>query len=487
MVATTTKNKPVATTTAAAITTATATATTAITTLEDRQSAYQPRGAALEAFRCKAPEVLLDGPAGTGKSRCWLEKLHAVGWKYPNSRQLIVRKTRKSITQTAMVTFDKKVRPPGSQVKFHTTDQVYKYPNGSVIGVGGIDDPIKIMSSEWDIIYVMEATELSLNDWESLNTRLRNGIVPYQQLIADCNPGPPSHWLNQRCNSGLTVRFRSRHEDNPSITEAYLNVLKSLTGVRRKRLYEGQWAAAEGLVYPDFDRETHVLGGYSDLPGAGSGGGGGGGEIPPPEWTRYRVIDFGYQHPFVCQWWAVDGEGRLYMYREVFGTQRLVEDWAKDIAELSRGERIKATITDHDAEGRATLEKYLNCQTTKAHKDVSPGIQAVQARLRPTTAASTVGGGDGKPRIFFMADALVKRDSNLDDRKAPASTIEEFDSYIWDTTANGSQMKDVPVKLLDDGMDCMRYMVAYLDLNPGSGIFDYYARRASELKQQQQQ
>ena len=30
---------------------------------------YGPRGAAAELFRNKAPEVLIEGPAGTGKTR----------------------------------------------------------------------------------------------------------------------------------------------------------------------------------------------------------------------------------------------------------------------------------------------------------------------------------------------------------------------------------------------------------------------------------
>ena len=44
------------------------------------------------------------------------------------------------------------------------------------------------MSTECDMISRQEATELELADWLALTTRLRNGVMPYQQLIADCNP-----------------------------------------------------------------------------------------------------------------------------------------------------------------------------------------------------------------------------------------------------------------------------------------------------------
>jgi predicted transcriptional regulator len=40
-------------------------------------------------------------------------------------------------------------------------------------------------------------------------------------------------------------------------------------------------------------------------------------------------VDFGYTNPFVMQWWAEDPDGRLYLYREIYRTRRLVEDHAK--------------------------------------------------------------------------------------------------------------------------------------------------------------
>jgi len=36
--------------------------------------------------------------------------------------------------------------------------------------VGGLDDPQKVMSSEYDLIYCHEATELAENEWETLAT-----------------------------------------------------------------------------------------------------------------------------------------------------------------------------------------------------------------------------------------------------------------------------------------------------------------------------
>ena len=69
----------------------------------DYADSYQPRGAARQLFANKDREVLLAGPAGTGKSRACLEKLHLAALQRP-IRAAIIRKTRASLTQSALVT-----------------------------------------------------------------------------------------------------------------------------------------------------------------------------------------------------------------------------------------------------------------------------------------------------------------------------------------------------------------------------------------------
>src|SRR5690349_4737936 len=128
---------------------------------------YQTHGAALELMYCRAREVVLEGPADTGKSRACLEKLYLQTRNYPGMRGGIFRKTRASLTQTAMATFERAVLPPGSYA-FHHADQEYRFPNGSRVIVGGLDDPEKIKSLELDVAYVQEASELDVEDWEIL-------------------------------------------------------------------------------------------------------------------------------------------------------------------------------------------------------------------------------------------------------------------------------------------------------------------------------
>lgn len=416
--------------------------------LASQQHSYVPYGKAAELIACTLPEILISGPAGTGKSRACLEKIHSLMLQYPGARALIVRKTRESLTESALFTYEQWVLGPGHPLTHgpqRRNRQVYPYPNGSRVVVGGLDKPSKIMSTEFDLIYVQEAIELAENDWESLTTRLRNGVVPYQQLLADTNPDRPTHWLKLRCDSGRTVMLDSRHEDNPRLWdgqgwtpegEKYIARLDALTGVRLQRLRHGKWVQAEGVIYDGWDAEVHLIDRF-DI---------------PREWRRFRAIDFGFTNPFVCQWWAVDPDGRLYRYREIYMTQRLVEDHARQIKALSEGERIEATVADHDAEDMATLRRH-GIPTTPARKAVKGGLQAVAERLRKVD--------DGRPRIYFLRGGLVEVDQALIEAKKPTCTEQEFDGYVWAPAADGKPVKEEPVKLDDHGMDTTRYAVMY--------------------------
>lgn len=426
---------------------------------------YEPRGAARELFKTRDAEVFMAGPAGTGKSLACLFRMHLTALHNPDARFLIFRKTAVSLGSTTLVTWEKKVAADalarGIVSWFGGSAREapgYRYTNGAKIDVAGMDKPEKIMSAEYDLVFGDEATELTLNDWESVGTRLRNGKLSWQQQMGACNPAHPTHWIKQRCDQGAARMLLSRHVDNPAYVNAdgtvtevgrsYFAKLDALTGVRKLRLRDGTWAAAEGLIYEGFDEAVHLVDPF-DI---------------PKQWTRWITVDFGFTNPAVMQWWAEDGDGRLYLYREIYHTRRLVEDLARQARELMvwpsgqwKEPRPRAVICDHDAEGRATLEKHLGMGTSAAHKTVSDGIEAVQSRLKVQS--------DGRPRLFIVRGALVERDGELDSVKKPACTEEEVTGYVWAVKpGNSGGLKEEPLKENDHGMDALRYMVAERDL-----------------------
>jgi phage terminase large subunit len=406
----------------------------------------------------------MDGPAGTGKTTAILELINALMDKYPGARALIVRKDRASMNETVLVTLESNVlgmhHPSMVDAPGRANRETYDYPNGSTIVVGGLNRPEKTFSGEYDIVAVFEAIECDRNDVELLLRTLRHGKIrpkwnggrPFHRLVMDTNPGPDGHWLN-RSDEWLD-RILSRHEDNPRMWDEgrqewtpegaeYIANLDALTGHRRERLRFGRWVSADGIVYPEFDKRIHMV---NEMPAGWR------------SWPKYRAIDFGYNDPFVCQWWAV-GDDAMYLYRELYQSRRIVEDHARDIVRLSEGESFVTTVADHDKEDRETLARH-GVPTSPAIKDIATGLDAVRERLKLS--------GNKTPRLYLLKGALVGRDQTLYDAKRPTCTEEEFDCYLWAKRVDKTE-KDLPVDRDNHGMDTMRYAVRAV--SGGGGFF----------------
>lgn len=435
---------------------------------------FELRGAVRELFRSADTEVLLSGAAGTGKSVGALLYVHLLCLDNPKVRVLLARKTHASLTSSTLVSFREKVAREAIDaglVHFFGGSAAepasYRYHNGSVIVVGGLDRPTKLLSTEFDVALIDEAIEVTAEDLDTIVSRLRNGVIPLQRLIMCTNPGPPSHHLKLRADAGRTRILYSRHEDNPRLYsngewtdygKAYLARLDSLTGPRHARLRWGKWVAAEGLVFDEWRDDLHLVDRFD----------------VPDGWRRFISVDFGFTNATSIQFWAVDDDGRMYLTREIYGTRILVEDHARHVRRIldESGEPWpEAVICDHDAEDRATFEKYLGMATVPAKKNVSAGIQAVQARLRAA--------GDGRPRLFVFRDALVARDRELSDAGRPTWFGDEVNGYVWAVKpGSGGGLKEQPVKANDHSMDCARYMTAALDL-VGASVVSSPARAAA--------
>lgn len=419
-------------------------------TKDPRNRPYQPFGTARDIFYAKDAQVMYVGPSGTGKSRAILEKMHLCMSKYPGARGLIIRKTRASLTQSGMVTFSKFVIPANDTVVWRTGEQEYRYSNGSTVVVGGMDKSVKIMSADYDIIYPQEATELTEDDWETMTVRARYGVIPYNQVIGDCNPSYPGHWIKRKIDNGTIKCIQARHEYNPTLFDpstgeitsrgiAYMAKLDALTGVRYKRFRLGIWAAAEGQIYTEWDSDIHMVDRFKI----------------PADWRRYWIVDFGFTHPFVWQAWAIDPQGTAYRFAEIYKTRLLVEDACALITAWRREQDEFVPdniICDHDAEDRATFERHLNVITRPANKQVINGIHSVKSRLK-------IQEHTGKPGLLFMRDSLLEVDEDLKEAMQPTKTEEEIESYEWEN----SLMKETPKKVGDHGMDTTRYLSVHLD------------------------
>jgi len=425
------------------------------------------RGAPARLWDEASGEIIISGPAGTGKTRAILEYIHQ-RCSNEKIRVLFLRKTAESLKASALVTFQEQVlhefdgkRSLYDGVTYFGGNNIqsaqFTYQTtGSRIVVAGIDQSTKVKSTEWDIVFVNETTELTLDDWEMLTGRTDRPSMfakPPSVVIGDCNPDAPTHWIKQREALGQLKFWQSIHEDNPAMWDrtskqwtpsglSYMARLDSLTGVRYQRLRLGKWVAAEGQIYEGWDPAIHLID-RSQV---------------NPEWPHFWDIDFGFTNPFVWHDWQVDEDGALYLVDEIYRTGVLVEDHAANIMQRTADRpRPRAVITDHDAEDRATFERKTGYRTMAAKKDVSPGLQAVASRLKV--------GANGKPRLFIVRDACPprERDKSLIERGKPSCTADEFPTYIWDTR-QGVRRGEAPLKEDDHGMDALRYQVMHHEI-----------------------
>lgn len=405
---------------------------------------FKPFPWQVDPWRDKSPILLLTGSAGGGKSQLAGEKMHGYMLAYPGACGIAARKAREWCAGSVRMILENAI---GDDPTVHIYDDRVDYDNGSRIYFAGMMDrkQREAMRSKRgkmgdpDIIWMEEANAFSRSDYDEFSGRLRGTIAGWTQLIITTNPDDPYHWIYTDLIQGGTARvYYSGAKDNPKTTPGYLVRLDEMVGVTRDRLRDGKWVRAEGVIYEEYDPGVHMI----DM------------DDCPPFIRRFRAIDFGYSNPFVCQWWGMDSDGRLYRYRELYVTKQLVEDLTLEIIRLTGGESIEFTVADHDAEDRATMERH-GIYTRTAEKDVGQGIQAVKARLAKQ--------GDGKPRMFFVRGALVYPDNALEAERKPICTEQELPGYTWKKYDDGKPNKEEPVKIGDHGCDTMRYMVYTLD------------------------
>ena len=381
-------------------------------------------GAAKEFVKYKGAEAVIHGPAETGKTISALWKLHLCAMKYEKASIVIARKILSSTYSTVLQTFLNKVlvEPASWGVKIYGGEKAQWFDyleSGSRIWVAGLDKSSKILSAEHDIIYVNQAEEVALPDWEYLTTRTtgRAGNMPYSQTIGDANPAGSRNWI--RIREGMRL-FASRHVDNPSLYQngkittqgkITLERLQALTGVRRKRLYEGIWATAEGAIYDMFDSEIHVI------------------ERDPEEMKRwYLIMDEGYTNPATICRVGVDEDDRWHMFEEWYETGKLQDQVVAQAKKMWTKGYI--AIVDGAAAGLIAAMRNAGIQTVGSKGSVIDGIWAIQNRLQVQ--------GDGKPRLTVDPGCI--------------NAINEFESYVW------KEGKDEPEKANDHIMDPLRYL-----------------------------
>tara|TARA_R110002020_G_scaffold384540_3_gene595533 strand:- start:507 stop:2072 length:1566 start_codon:yes stop_codon:yes gene_type:complete len=407
-------------------------------------------------------EVLYGGAAGGGKSFAMLMDLLRFAGNN-NHRALLLRRTLAELTE--LIDKSKQVYPrafPGA--KFKESTKTWIFPSGATALFSYVDQDDDVYRYQGMAFSWIGIDELGHYPtpfvWNYLRSRLRTtdpSIETYMRATA--NPGGVGGWWIKKMfidpsppdepffatdtDTGKTLVFGQNHKkageplfrrkfiparltDNPYLMQdgEYETMLLSLPEVQRRRLLEGDWNVSEGAVFTEFSPVSHIV-----VP-----------EDLPYNWIRIRSCDYGFSSPSCVLWGAIDWDGCIWIYRELYQTRLTAEELASVILELEALDPpIHASILDKSCWNRTGLGRSIaqtmiekGVRWLPSNSDRMQGKQEVHRRLLIDEY------GQSRIKIFNTCTNLI--------RTLPSLPMSKTNSEDVDTRAD------------DHAYDALRYM-----------------------------
>lgn len=321
---------------------------------------WQPNPGPQTAFlACPVREILYGGAKGGGKTAAIGPKaLKHVQMYGEHSYVLILRESFPQLREIM-----DRMRPLCLTMggRYSKQEKTWAFPSGARVQFGHVQDGYDpYWGQEYSLIIIDEVTRTipTEQDYHMLLGSLRNSHGIPTSVILTSNPGGPGHsWVKERFMNvpPLTVQrdpktrlervyIPAKLSDNPKLPEEYRLQLQQMSEKEQDAYLGGNWSAFEGTVF-DLKPGVHLWT-WADFRERTKQAG------IPKEWTRFRVMDWGYSHPFAIYWIAVDYEGRAYAYREWYGVKvdgsgKVQADKGVSMNPTDVAKRIKEIETHH--------------------------------------------------------------------------------------------------------------------------------------------
>jgi phage terminase large subunit len=223
--------------------------------VKDKSPAFVP------LFKNKKRYEIVWGGAGSGKSHIVARKLlyRILKESHIKHNFLIIRKVDRTIKRSVFALMKNIISRWGMQSEFdiNLTDKTLTYKlNGSQIMFSGLDDAEKLKSIEGvTSIWCEEATELTQDDFEQLDLRLRGNTGALKQITFTFNPISEQHWIKKVFFDDPiqgVFTLKTTYLDNSFIDDDYKTVMenKKKTNPRFYNIYcLGNWGTADGLIF----------------------------------------------------------------------------------------------------------------------------------------------------------------------------------------------------------------------------------------------
>ena len=311
--------------------------------LQRREKFWQPQdGPQAKFVDTEHPDVFYGGARGGGKSVAILQAFKEHAERYGEAaRGLLFRRTYPETTELERLGRDILVREGWG---WKASEREWISPRGAILRLAHLDRDDDVMKYQGFSNTFLGFDELT--NWpdafpiDQLRATLRSASGVPVLFRATGNPGGPGHsWVKDRY---IDNREEGREfipssvRDNRLLIEndpGYVPRLRQVGAEWLVRAWlEGDWNIVPGAYFEDvWDHQRHVCDPF---------------EIPM-HWKRWRAMDHGYAAPTSVGWYAIDENGVIYRYRELYtwdgkpnkGSRMSTDDIAAEILRLEKHER----------------------------------------------------------------------------------------------------------------------------------------------------
>ena len=303
--------------------------------MADRVITLRPTVKQKRFLQMRAKHCGYGGARGGGKS--WVVRIKAFllanKWGRPNAwsegiKICIVRRTLVDVRNNHIVPL--KILLNGL-ARYNQTERTFYFPNGSTIHFEYYDNESHsdhFQGVEYDVIFIEEATQLPEEWIKNIAASCRGANSFPHRIYYTCNPGGPGHAYIKRIFIDRVYKegenpedyefVQAKVTDNKVLMELdpdYITFLKNLPPKRRAAWLDGSWEIYSGQYFNEFvnDPDHYDDGYYTHV-------------INPipirKHWTIYRGLDWGHFRPYSVSWYAIDEDGVMYRFKELYGVQK---------------------------------------------------------------------------------------------------------------------------------------------------------------------
>lgn len=206
---------------------------------------------------------IIYGGAGSGKSHYLAQETILNMLSSPDYYYLVVRKTSKSIRHSVfqlLIDLISAYELSGF-FKVNKSDMSIRCINGSRLITSGLDDVEKLKSiAGINRIWIEEASEISENDFNQLDLRLRGVNKHKHQITLTFNPISELHWIKRRFfDIGVEDTFilKTTYRNNSHLDVEYIEKLLRLEkeDYQYYRIYAlGEWGSLGNVIFTNWEK-----------------------------------------------------------------------------------------------------------------------------------------------------------------------------------------------------------------------------------------